>query len=64
MTDATTTDRGEQWRNFYATQLERQTAAAETVAKKIKTIEIQLSALLTLAVIVVLIAVIAAASSG
>lgn len=56
------TDRDEQWRNFYANQLERQTAAAETTAKKTRTIEIQLSALLTLAVLVVIVALIAALS--
>lgn len=53
-------DRQEQWHNFYATQLERQTAATEATAKKARTIEIQLSALLTLAAIVVVIALIAA----
>lgn len=57
-------DRQEQWRNFYATQLERQTAAAETTAKKVRTIEVQLSALLTLMVIGVLVAVVVAALSS
>ena len=62
MTDSQVTSRDEQWRQFYATQLERQTAALESADKKMRTIEIQLSALLTLMVlggVIVLIAALA-----
>lgn len=57
-------DRGEQWRQFFATQMERQTAAAEATAKKTRTIEIQLSALLALIAVVVVVAAIAALGSA
>jgi hypothetical protein len=59
--DSKVTDRQEQWRNFYATQLERQTAAAEVTAKKIKTVELQLSALLALLVVGTLLLVVVSA---